>query len=926
MVLDKVFNTAEVEKTVLKRWSEADAFKAGMGKKTEAEPFSIVLPPPNVTGSLHIGHAVNSTIQDILVRWKRMQGFDVLWQPGVDHAGIATQMVVERDLLASGKPNRQELGRDRFLEAVWAWKDLHGDIIIKQLQSLGISCDWSRERFTMDEGFSKSVAQVFVALYKRGLIYRDTRLVNWDPDLKTAISDLEVISTPVSGNLWHFKYYIQESDGDSITVSTTRPETMLGDTGIAVNPQDERYKDLIGKQAILPLVGRRLPIVADDSVDILKGYGALKVTPGHDHNDFVIGKTHGLDVISIFDREAKVCIEGNTTFFKGIEGNASQDEECFDISEYSLSRDNLASYFHGLDRFEAREKVIGLMRQRGLFVGCESILHTVPHGDRSNAVIEPLLTEQWYINTKELAGPAIDAVVNGKTRFVPKGWEKDYRRWMDNIQPWCVSRQLWWGHQIPAWYCKQEENCEEMVFVEETEEKASLAAEQYYGKKVVLRRDEDVLDTWFSSGLWPFVTLGWPDCPPEFQRYYPTSVLVTGFDIVFFWIARMMMLGIEMLDGQVPFKEVYVHALVRDAKGAKMSKSKGNTIDPSQIIDQHGADALRFAIAIAASYGKSIRLSLEHIVGYRGFATKLWNSARFLEVNSCVTRPDFDVNTVVEPINRWVLARLSRVILEVNSCLTAYRFDNAASYVYRFVWNRFCDWYLELAKSVFRTGTPDQMYETKATSAYVFDQVLKLVHPFMPFVTEELWEKIGLTSGTPREVLLALTAWPDLDYSCDDSHANVEGLIALISDIRSVRKELSVPAGSLIPLTATGVDAAVKEWLIANEDLIKRLARISEISFSCKAPETVLGQISLGKGIVFLSLGEKTSDPSSERMLLEAEKTSLENELSRIEGKLSNAGFMTKAKPSVVAEVQNKRERCLERWQVVKEAIEKLDA
>ena len=626
-----------------------------------------------------MGHALNNTLQDVLCRFERMRGRDVLWQPGMDHAGIATQMVVERQLMERQQPDRRTMGRQAFLDRVWAWKDESGGTIKAQLQRLGASCDWSRERFTMDEGLSEAVLEVFVRLYKQKLIYKDKRLVNWDPKFQTAISDLEVEQKEMKGSLWHFRYAIEGSDR-TITVATTRPETMLGDTAVAVHPSDERYADLVGKMVVLPLAGRRIPIVADEYSDPEKGSGAVKITPAHDFNDFEVGKRHKLPLINIFDGEAHLDLVGNEAFLAGLTPSADLDA---------------VLALHGIDRFTARKRIIAMMEERGLLDQIEPNTHVVPHGDRSGVVIEPWLTDQWYVDAKTLAQPALEAVRGGKTQFVPKNWEKTYFDWLENIEPWCVSRQLWWGHQIPAWY-----GPDNAVFVEKTEAEAQAAAAAHYGKPVELRRDEDVLDTWFSSALWPFSTLGWPDKTPELARYYPTDVLVTGFDIIFFWVARMMMMGLHFME-EIPFHTVYIHALVRDEKGAKMSKSKGNVIDPLQLIDQYGADALRFTLAAMAAQGRDIKLSTQRVEGYRNFATKLWNAARFAEMNGCERVAGFDPAAVTLPLNRWALAEYGKAVRDVTAGIEAYRFNDAANAAYRFVWNVFCDWYLELAKPVF---------------------------------------------------------------------------------------------------------------------------------------------------------------------------------------------------------------------------------
>src|ERR1700692_4568754 len=702
-MIDKTYQPAEVEGRIYAAWEEAGAFLSGRPERRDAEPYCIVIPPPNVTGSLHMGHALNNTLQDVLARFERMRGRDVLWQPGMDHAGIATQMVVERQLMEHQEPNRRALGRAKFLEKVWQWKAESGGVIVNQLKRLGASCDWSRERFTMDEGLSRAVVKVFVELHREGLIYKDKRLVNWDPKLLTAISDLEVQQGDVKGHLWYLRYPLEgktfspEDPATFIVVATTRPETMLGDTAVAVHPDDERYRQLVGKHVILPLVGRRIPVVADDYSDPEKGSGAVKVTPAHDFNDFEIGRRHNLPQINVFDQEAHLALVGNEDYLRG-------------LPEGSLQ---LAEELHGADRFAARKQLLTRLEVFVFGEGVEPNTHMVPHGDRSGVVIEPYLTDQWYVDANTMAQPAIAAARSGRTQFVPENWSKTYFEWMENIQPWCISRQLWWGHQIPAWY-----GPDGKVFVAETEEEAVGNALGYYAEQEVITpeqgremaldpakregfisRDEDVLDTWFSSALWPFSTLGWPDDDTDIKRYYPTDVLVTGFDIIFFWVARMMMMGLHFMK-EAPFPVVYIHALVRDEKGAKMSKSKGNVIDPLHLIDDYGADALRFTLAAMAAQGRDIKLSPQRVEGYRNFATKFWNACRFAEMNGCVTVEGFNPGTAQETLNRWITHETARATREVTEAIEAYRFNDAATAVYRFVWNVYCDWYLELAKPV----------------------------------------------------------------------------------------------------------------------------------------------------------------------------------------------------------------------------------
>ncbi|MDE3177644.1 MAG: valine--tRNA ligase, partial [Pseudomonadota bacterium] len=787
-MMDKTFDFAAVERRMADLWEETGAFRSGRPERAGAEPFCIVIPPPNVTGNLHMGHALNNTLQDVLARYWRMRGRDVLWQPGTDHAGIATQMVVERQLADKGE-DRRAMGRAAFLEKVWAWKAESGGAIVGQLKRLGASCDWARERFTLDEGLSKAVAKVFVQLHREGLIYRDKRLVNWDPKFQTAISDLEVVQVeskgafkwsretgePLdeaalakalakspNGHLYYFDYPLAD-DARVITVATTRPETMLGDTAVAVHPDDERYQALIGAKLRLPLVGRLIPVVADDYADPEKGAGAVKITPAHDFNDFEVGKRHeaeGVRPINILDAEGRVTLKGNVAFFEGVEAG-----------DHELTQ--LTATLDGLDRFAARRAVVGMMAREGRLAKIEPNAHMVPHGDRSGVVIEPWLTDQWYVDAKTLAEPALAAVRDGRTMFTPKNWEKTYFDWLENIQPWCVSRQLWWGHQIPAWaspwggaYVEEDEETAFAVALADgvergvlTSAEAEALADQPEKLAQMFPRDEDVLDTWFSSALWPFSTLGWPEATPELKRFYPTSVLVTGFDIIFFWVARMMMMGLHFQQ-EIPFRDVYIHALVRDEKGAKMSKSKGNVIDPLTLIDSHGADALRFTLAAMAAQGRDIKLSIPRVEGYRNFATKLWNASRFAEMNGCARVEGYDPLSLRDPLNRWIIGEAAAALGQVAGGIEEYRFNDAANSAYRFVWSVLCDWCLELAKPVLQGEASDAAKaETRATIAHVLDLSYAMLHPFMPFLTEELWAIKG-ADGPPRAGPLALSAWP----------------------------------------------------------------------------------------------------------------------------------------------------------------------
>ncbi|MGO4704196.1 valine--tRNA ligase [Microvirga sp. 2MCAF38] len=899
-MMDKTFDPAAVEARIADRWEEAEAFKAGRADRKDAKPYTIVIPPPNVTGSLHMGHALNNTLQDILCRFERMRGRDVLWQPGMDHAGIATQMVVERKLMEN-QIHRRQLGREEFVKRIWEWKEESGGRIKEQLIRLGASCDWSRERFTMDEGLSKAVLKVFVDLYKQGLIYKDKRLVNWDPKFQTAISDLEVQQIEIKGSLWHIRYPIEGQPGRFITVATTRPETMLGDVAVAVHPSDERYKDLVGKFAILPLVGRRIPIVADEYSDPEKGTGAVKITPAHDFNDFDVGKRHKLPLINVLNTEAALQLKGNEAFFDGVPSSADLDAV--------LTLD-------GVDRAEARKRIVAMLEERGDLVEIEAHTHMVPHGDRSNVVIEPYLTDQWYVNVKPLAERALGVVRDGKTKFVPENWEKTYFQWLENIEPWCVSRQLWWGHQIPAWY-----DADNNVYVALSEEEAKAEAFERYGVDVPLTRDEDVLDTWFSSALWPFSTLGWPDKTPELKRYYPTNTLVTGFDIIFFWVARMMMMGLHFMD-EVPFDTVYIHALVRDEKGAKMSKSKGNVLDPLDIIDQFGADAMRMTLSAMAAQGRDIKLSVQRVEGYRNFATKIWNAARFAEMNGCARVAGFDPRAVKETLNQWALSECAKAVAEVTAGIEAYKFNEAANAAYRFVWNVFCDWTLELAKPVLQGADSLAKDETRATIAFIFDEICKLLHPFMPFLTEELWAIKG-TEGPTRESVLALATWSHLDGLTNAAaEAEIGWVVDLVTEIRSARSETNVPAGSQIPLVLVAASADVRARAERWGDMIKRLARISEINHADAAPKSSVQLLIRGE-VAALPL-EGVVDLSAERARLAKEIVKLDGEVAKIDAKLGNADFIKRAPEEVIDEQRERRDEALARKAKIEEALNRL--
>jgi len=942
-MIESRYQPSEVESRIYAAWEAAGAFRAGRPERAKAEPYCIVIPPPNVTGSLHMGHALNNTLQDILCRFERMRGKDVLWQPGMDHAGIATQAVVERQLAERKQPSSREMGREAFIKCVWEWKAESGGTITSQLKRLGASCDWSRERFTMDEGLSRAVLKVFVALYREGLIYKDKRLVNWDPKLKTAISDLEVQQVESKGQLWYIKYPI-EGSGEFIVVATTRPETMLGDVAVAVHPQNERLKHLIGKTAIVPLADRHIPIVADEYADPEKGTGAVKITPAHDFNDYEVWQRHRYGAmrryppINVLSPDGTLLLDPNIDFKRG-----DPTAETFrTIREYN-----------GLDRFVARKKIVERLQELELIDKIEPHTYVVPHGDRSNAVIEPYLTDQWYVDAKKLAKPAIEAVRAGQTKFVPSQWETTFFNWMENIQPWCISRQIWWGHQIPAWYGFKINPDRQIllgstnefkqiyeVFVAESKEEALEFARKYYnvsdvgfvandtealnqidhskGTRFAIWRDEDVLDTWFSSALWPFSTLGWPDQTPELKRFYPTSTLVTGFDIIFFWVARMMMMGLHFMK-EVPFGDVYIHALVRDERGQKMSKSKGNVIDPLAVIEEYGADALRFTLAAMAAQGRDIKLSAQRVEGYRNFATKLWNATRFAEINECKIVEGFDPYSVKILVNKWIITQFGDTLGNVEKALDDYRFNDAANSIYQFVWSLYCDWYLELTKPIFVGLDEEVKRETRATVAYIRDEILKVLHPFMPFVTEELWR---VTESGRQEPLLALSKWPSEQPHFSDAHEEVGWLIELVSAVRSVRVEMNVPAGSLISLDLVNPSEMTLKRAKLWDDALNRLARISA-TFTRPAPQSGSVQLVVGGEVVALPL-KGVIDLAAERARLAKEMTKCDADIARVDAKLGNPNFVARAPEEVVEEEKGRREEAQLRKAKIAEALQRL--
>ncbi len=886
--LGKSFNYNEAEQRIYNRWEDGGAFKAG---RTDGDPYTIVLPPPNVTGSLHIGHALNHTLQDILIRFERMRGRDALWQPGMDHAGIATQMVVERQLDAEGI-SRHDLGREKFIERVWQWKEESGGMIFNQMRRLGQSCDWSRQRFTMDDGFVEAVQKKFVELHKVGLIYKAKRLVNWDPKLLTAISDLEVEQREVNGHYWHFKYPVDGEDGRYLTVATTRPETMLGDVAVAVHPDDERYQDLIGKSLILPIVGRKLIVVADQHADPEKGSGAVKITPAHDFDDNMVGKRHNLELINIMTDDAHL-------------------------------NDNVPEKYRGMERFVARKAIVAEMDSLGLLDKVEDTVHMVPYGDRSGVVIEPYLTDQWYVDVEVMAKNALSAVEDGRTEFVPKNWEKTYFEWMRNIEPWCVSRQIWWGHQIPAWY-----GPDGKIFVcmdEEIAQKESLA---HYGEETSLTRDPDVLDTWFSSALWPFATLGWPEDSPEsiakVKKYYKTNILVTGFDIIFFWVARMMMDGLYFMD-EVPFDTVYVHALVRDEQGAKMSKSKGNVIDPLELADKFGADALRFTLASMEAQGRDIKMSEKRVEGYRNFGTKLWNAARFCDMHGCFNGQDskFNPTAVTLPVNKWIIGEMVRASGDVTKSLEAFRYNDATAAIYHFTWGTFCDWYVELIKPQFFGDDEDAKIETRATAAWVMDQTLKTLHPFMPFITEEIWGSLR----DDRASDLIISQWPKYDEALidEDAISEMKWVITLVSDIRTARAEMNVPAGAKLTMLVQGANVETQAALVSQSNVIQRMARIETIDLhDGDAPKGAV-QVVVGEATYFLPLAG-VIDIEAEKARLQKNLDKLEKEIGGISDRLNNEGFMSRAPENIIADNRKNLAEAEQKAAKIKDGICRLDA
>ena len=943
MPLSKTFDAQEAERRIYAAWEEAGAFAAGANASRD-ESFCIMIPPPNVTGSLHMGHAFNNTLQDVLVRWHRMRGFDTLWQPGQDHAGIATQMVVERELAGEGK-RRTDFSREDFIDLVWRQKERSGGTIIGQLKRLGASCDWSRNAFTMagapgdtrvghenSPDFHNAVMRVFVDMYRKGYIYRGKRLVNWDPHFETAISDLEVEQVETDGHMWRLRYPLADGetyehpvafdeDGnvtatetrDYLTVATTRPETMLGDTGIAVHPEDRRYAHLVGKEAILPLVGRRLRIVADDYADPGKGTGAVKMTPAHDFNDWAVGQRTGLRAINVMTPRAGMWLRDNPDFAEGCDPDG-------------LAR--VIEAVDGLDRYEARDWIVRTAEEEGWLDGIDADRHMVPHGDRSKVAIEPYLTDQWFVDAEKIVGPAIDAVRDGRTTILPEADRKVYFHWLENIEPWCISRQLWWGHQIPVWYGPDRDDPAggPREFCAATEAEAFDLARAYYGPgteirfggegeawggtreaegdgvarfaEVTLARETDVLDTWFSSGLWPIGTLGWPEDTPELRRYFPTDVLITGFDIIFFWVARMMMMQFAVV-GERPFDTVYVHALVRDEKGKKMSKSLGNVLDPLELIEEYGADAVRFTLTAMAAMGRDLRLSKDRIAGYRNFGTKLWNAARFAEMNGAVGG-GADVPAATAAVNRWILGETGRVREKVDAALDAFRFNEAADALYGFVWGKVCDWYVEFSKPLLQCEDAALRAETQAVMAWVIDQCLILLHPIMPFLTEELW---GTLAERPK--MLVHADWPDYtaaELADEAADREMGWVVSVIEEVRSARAQMHVPAGLYVPMLATEIGETGRAAWARNEALIKRLARIESLEEVDAFPKGTVTVAVEGASLGLPLAG--VIDVAEEKARLEKTLGKLEKEMGGLSGRLSNPKFLESAPEEVVDETR----------------------
>jgi valyl-tRNA synthetase len=957
MALEKTFDAKSAEKRIYEKWEKEKSFRAG-ANASRKEPYSIMIPPPNVTGVLHIGHAFNNTLQDILIRWKRMQGYNTLWQPGTDHAGIATQMVVERELAKNPtNKSRQEMGRDEFLKNVWKWKKQSGDTIINQLKRLGASCDWERTAFTMsgapgspaeDGGnFHDAVIKVFIEMYNKGLIYRGKRLVNWDPHFETAISDLEVENIETEGKMWHFKYPLQndetylhierdvdgnimkEETRDYISIATTRPETMLGDGAIAVNPKDQRYSSIIGKYCEIPVGPKKdrrwIPIISDEYPDPDFGSGAVKITGAHDFNDYQVAKRNSIPLFRLMDTKGRMRDDGLP--YSEAASLAQNFSNFGEFTEAEIDTLNLVpEEFRGLDRFEARKLIVDHITNQDLAV--KTIIKSQdgenneeiplveekpvmqPFGDRSKVVIEPMLTDQWFVDTSKIVGPALDAVKSGKVKLIPDSEEKTYYHWLKNIEPWCISRQLWWGHQIPVWFDENgDQYCAENL----------QSAQELAGNGVKLTQDPDVLDTWFSSGLWPIGTLGWPEKTPALDEYFPTSTLITGQDILFFWVARMMMMQLAVV-GKIPFSTVYLHGLVRDAKGKKMSKSTGNVVDPLDIIDEYGADALRFTNAAMASIGGVLKLDMQRIVGYRNFGTKLWNAARYAEMNGAQPSTG-NLPNPKENLNKWIMGETSKVLNEVQISFENFRFNDAANSLYAFVWGKVCDWYVELSKPLFSSSNKNVITETQETMGWVIDQCLILLHPIMPFITEELWGSLG-----KRSSLLVHQNWPNYtttDLVEPEADQEMNWVISLIENIRSARQQMHVPAGLKIPLIYQEMTVGAQKTFERNSIMIMKLARISDAERINNFPKGTVS-VSASGAIFGLPLADVIDIEAEKSRLVKAEEK-LTKEINSMEGRLNNPKFVNSAPPEVVNETRDNVVKRKEEQSQVTKALKRLE-
>ena len=874
------YNHKNIEDRIYKYWEKNNCFKPKKNKNKKY--FSIVIPPPNVTGSLHMGHALNNSIQDLLIRHNRNKGLETLWQPGTDHAGIATQLVVEKQLMQKGV-SRKDIGRDKFLKEVWKWKEKSGGIITDQLKKLGSSCDWSRDRFTMDDGLSKAVLKVFVNLYEKKLIYKDFKLTNWDTKLQTAISDLEVVQKETKGKLYYIKYKVVDSD-QNIIIATTRPETMFGDTAIAVNPKDKRYQNLIAKEAIIPISNRRIKIISDEYADPDQGSGAVKITPGHDFNDYLVGKRNNLDLINILNKDG------------------------------TLNENVPKDYIH-IDRIDARKKLIVELEQKNFLDKIEDINHTVPYGDRTNSVIEPLLTEQWFVNAKKLSHEAIRQVKKKNTNFFPDNWKKTYFQWMENIEPWCISRQLWWGHQIPAWYTEDGK-----IIVAENFKEAKKIAKKKFKKEVLLKQDPDVLDTWFSSALWPFATLGWPNNKSyELKRFYKTKVLVTGFDIIFFWVARMMMMGLYFMK-EVPFEHIYVHALVRDEKGQKMSKSKGNVIDPLTIINEFGADALRFTLISMSSPGRDVKLSLDRVKGYRNFITKIWNTFSYCEINNIFKLKKIKLSNIKNPANQWIITTLNLYKQRIKKNIIDYRFDEAAKNIYSYIWNYFCDWYIEFSKPLLNSSNKKTIEETKNTLLHVQRENLSILHAFIPFVTEELW-KLTDFRKLEKTDLINFNFKKDHKLKNSKGAKDIDYIISFITDLRSIKAKLNISPGNFVDLNIDELPKKNQKIIYNNELIIKKLGRIK--NFSLEGVKSKIGKVILFNDKISISFGDDIN-LEQQISILNKKVEVLENQINSSENKLKNDNFIKKAPKNIISQEKDLLENNKNEYKNLSEIINSL--